>query len=253
MIMRVFLAAFVLVFVPPQVFASGGEAAKLPHQHWHFSGVSGTYDKAALQRGYKIYREVCASCHSMKRVYFRNLEALGYNENQIKNIAAEYSVEDGPNDEGEMFERTARSSDHFPSPFANDKAAAYANNGAVPPDFSLIIKARKYGPDYIFGILTGYEDPPHDAHLLDGQYWNKYMPGHVIAMPKPLSDGQVSYEDGSPQTVEQYSRDVVEFLAWAGDPYMETRKRTGLKVILFLMIFAGVMYGVKRKIWSDVH
>ncbi len=234
-------------------FASGGEDVPPPHMHWHFSGPFGTYDKAALQRGYKVYREVCASCHSMKQMSFRNLEGLGYDESQIKAIAAEYTVEDGPNDEGDMFERPGRPSDAFPAPFANDKAAAFANNGAVPPDLSLIIKGRHHGPDYVYGILTGYEEPPADAHLMPGQNWNKYMPGHVIAMAKPLSDGQVAYEDESPATVDQYARDVAQFLTWAGDPYMETRKRTGAKAIMFLLVFAGIMYGVKRKIWASVH
>lgn len=253
MINRAFLVAVVLAFMPVQGFASGGETVKPPHHHWHFSGVTGTYDKAALQRGYKVYREVCSSCHSMKQMYFRNLEGLGYDESQIKAIAGEYTTTDGPNDEGDMFERPARPSDRFPAPFANDKAAAFANGGAVPPDLSLIIKARHHGPDYVYSILTGYEEAPADAHLLAGQHWNKYMPGHVIAMAPPLSDGQVAYEDESPATVDQYASDVVQFLTWAGDPYMETRKRTGMKAIIFLLVFAGIMYGVKRKIWSDVH
>ncbi len=250
---RSLLLIAVLVLVPVTGFAGGGETVPPPHHHWHFSGVNGTYDKAALQRGYKVYREVCASCHSMKQLSFRNLTDLGYDDSQVKAIAGEYSVVDGPNEEGKMFERPARPSDAFPSPFENDKAAAYANGGALPPDLSLIIKARHHGPDYIHAILTGYKDAPHDAHLLEGQYWNKYMPGHVIAMAPPLSDGQVAYEDGSPDTLDQYASDVVEFLTWAGDPYMETRKRTGMKAIIFLLVFAGVMYGVKRKIWSDVH
>ncbi len=254
MMFRLILFVAALTFLPLHMArASGGEAEPLVHQHWHFSGAFGTYDRAALQRGYKIYREVCASCHSMKQLSFRNLTDLGYNENQIKAIAGEYSVEDGPNEEGEMFERPARPSDSFPAPFANDKAAAYANGGALPPDLSLIIKARHHGSDYVYGLLTGYEEAPHDAHLLDGQYWNKYMPGHVIAMAPPLSDGQVAYEDGSPDTTQQYAADVVEFLTWAGDPHMETRKRTGLKAIMFLVVFAFVMYAVKRQIWSDVH
>lgn len=233
--------------------AGAHHAAEPEHQHWHFSGISGTYDRAALQRGYKVYREVCAACHSMKRVYFRNLEGIGYDEGQVKNIAAEYSVEDGPNDEGDMFTRPARPSDPFPSPFPNDAAAKFANNGALPPDLSLITKARHHGPDYVYGILTGYAEPPAGVALLSGQYWNKIMPGNVIAMAPPLSDGMVAYEDETPMTVDQYARDVVEFLTWAGDPYMEERKRTGIKAILFLLVFTGIMYAYKRRIWSDVH
>jgi ubiquinol-cytochrome c reductase cytochrome c1 subunit len=226
---------------------------QLPHVKWSFDGPFGTYDKAALQRGYKIYREVCSSCHAMKRVSYRNLHSLGYNEEEIKAIAAQYTVTDGPNDEGEMFERAARPSDHFKSPFANDNAAKYANNGALPPDMSLLAKARMGGPDYIYGILTGYEEPPADKKLLSGQYWNKYMAGHVIAMAQPLTDGQITYEDGTPQTLDQYARDVSQFLVWASEPEMEERKRMGAKVILFLVVFAAVMYGVKRKIWKNAH
>lgn len=234
--------------------AEGGHNAPvLPSIDWSFNGPTGTYDKAALQRGYKIYREVCANCHSMKRVAFRNLHALGYNEEEIKSIAASYTVTDGPNDEGEMFERPGKPADHFKSPFTNDKAAAYANGGALPPDLSLITKARHGGADYVYGILTGYEAVPAGKTLAAGQNWNKYMAGNVIAMSPPLSDGQVVYEDGTPQTVDQYARDVAQFLTWAAEPEMEARKRMGLKAILFLIVFAGIMYGVKRKIWAKVH
>ncbi len=252
MITRFVLFASVLAFLPfASAHASGGE--KLQHQEWHFSGAAGTYDRAALQRGYKIYREVCSGCHSMNRLYFRNLEDLGYNENQIKNIAAEYSVMDGPDDEGEMFERPARPSDHFKAPFANEKAAKASNGGALPPDLSLITKAREGGADYVYGILTGFEEPPEGTSLMEGQHWNRQMPGHIIAMAPPLSDGMVSYDDGSPETVQQYARDVAEFLTWAAEPHMETRKRTGIKVIIFLLAFAGVMYSYKKKIWAKVH
>lgn len=253
------LQSFVLVGVSALVIGASvpayaaGDAVPPPDIQWSFDGPTGTYDKAALQRGYKIYREVCAACHSMKRVAFRNLSALGYSEDQIKAIAAEYTVTDGPNDEGEMFDRPARPSDHFKSPYPNDNAAKSVNNGALPPDLSLITKARHGGADYIYGILTGYEDAPHGHALQPGQHWNKYMPGHVIAMAKPLSDGQVAYEDSTPQTVDQYARDVAHFLTWAAEPEMEARKRMGVKVILFLIVFAGMMYAVKRKIWAKVH
>lgn len=237
--------------------AEGGgnahQVAPLIAQDWSFSGPFGTYDKAALQRGYKVYREVCSSCHAMKRVAFRNLHALGYHEEEIKAIAAEYKVTDGPNDEGEMFDRMGRPSDYFKSPFANDNAAKFANNGALPPDLSLIVKARHGGPDYVYGILTGYDTPPEGVHLLSGQNWNKAMPGNVIAMAPPLSDEQIAYEDGTPQTVSQYAKDVSQFLTWVSEPEMEDRKRMGVKVVLFLLAFAGVMYGVKRKIWAKVH
>jgi len=216
--------------------------------------MTGTFGKAAMQRGLKVYREVCSACHSMDLVAYRNLTALGYNEAQVKNIAAEYTVTDGPDDEGEMFDRPARPSDRFVSPYPNKNAAKAANNGALPPDLSLIAKARHHGPDYIYALLTGYQDEaPHGHTLLEGQYWNTYMPGHVIAMAPPLSDGIVGYEDGSPETAEQYAYDVVNFLMWAADPYLEQRKKAGLSVLIFLIVFAGVMYAVKRKIWEDVH
>jgi ubiquinol-cytochrome c reductase cytochrome b/c1 subunit len=233
--------------------AAGGETVHPPHQHWHFSGMFGTYDRAALQRGLKVYRQVCAACHGLDHVAYRNFEFLGYSEDQVKNIAAEYTVTDGPNDDGEMFQRPARPSDVYVNPYPNKKAAQAANNGALPPDLSLITKARHNGSNYVYAVLTGYEDPPAGVQLLPGQNWNRYMPGHVIAMAAPLSDGIVTYEDGSPETVEQYARDVTEFLTWAADPYMEDRKRTGIKVLFFLIVFAGVMYAYKRKIWSDVH
>lgn len=245
------ILALVIVFSTP--VHAAGKAKKPPQMEWSFNGPFGTYDKASLQRGFKVYREVCAACHSMKRIYFRNLEALGYNEQQIKNIAAEYSVMDGPNDEGEMFERPAIPADAFPSPFPNEQAAKYANGGAYPPDQSLITKARKDGSNYVHALLIGYQDPPQGEELSDGQYWNLYYPGHKIAMAQPFIDGQISYDDGSPETVEQYAKDVTHFLTWAADPYMEERKRTGFRVIVFLIIFAGIMYAVKKKIWADVH
>lgn len=232
---------------------AAGAGEKPLQMEWSFDGMLGTYDKAALQRGYLVYKSVCAACHSMKRVAFRNLDALGYNENQIKNIAAEYTVMDGPNDEGEMFERTARPSDYFPDPYPNKQAAKYANNGAYPPDMSLIAKARKDGANYVYSLLVGYEEAPAYKELLPGQYYNKYMGGNIIAMAPPLSDGQVDYEDGTPTTVDQYAKDVVHFLNWAAEPELETRKRMGVKVLIFLAVFAFVMYSVKRKIWSDVH
>lgn len=247
------LAVLPLLFLAaPQAQAAGDQKAA-PHQHWHFSGPFGTYDRDALQRGYLVYRQVCSACHAMKRVSFRNLEDMGYDEAQIKAIASEYTVIDGPDETGEMFDRPARPSDYFPSPFPNKNAAKASNGGAYPPDLSLITKARHHGADYIYALLTGYEEPPADAHLLDGQYYNPYMAGHVIAMAPPLSDGMVAYSDDSPMTVEQYSKDVAEFLTWAAEPEMEHRKKLGLQVLLFLAAFAAVMYGIKKKIWADVH
>ncbi len=230
----------------------GGHAAPA-HQNWSFDGPFGTYDRAALQRGFEVYRQVCASCHSMNLVSYRNLTALGYTEGQIKTVAAEYMVTDGPNDEGEMFERPARPSDHLKAPFPNKKASMAANNGAYPPDLSLISKARHGGADYIYGILTGYAEPPAGTTIMSGQHWNKTMPGHIIAMPPPLADGQVSYEDGTPGTVDQYARDVAQFLTWASEPSMEVRKQTGTKAFIFILVFTLVMYAIKKKVWGNVH
>lgn len=227
-------------------------APKLMKQEWSFDGPFGTYDRAALQRGYKVYREVCSACHSMERLHFRDLEHIGFSEGQVKAVAAEYMITDGPNDEGEMFERPGLPSDQFKSPYANRKAAMYAN-GAYPPDMSLLAKARHGGADYIYNILTGYENPPADHELQPGQNWNRYMPGHVLAMPPPLSDGQVAYDDGTTETVSQYARDVAQFLTWASEPHMEERKQTGVMALLFLLVFTGVMYGVKKKVWASQH
>ena len=232
---------------------SAGDAAHPPELEWSFEGPLGTYDRGALQRGFKVYKQVCSACHSMNRLYYRNLSALGYNEAEVKAIASEYTVMDGPDDEGEMFERAALPSDKFASPYPNEKAAAYANGGAYPPDMTLLAQARHGGANYIYGILTGYEEAPHGKELLQGQYWNKYMPGHVIAMAPPLADGMIEYTDGAPETVSQYAKDVSHFLAWTSNPDLEKRKRIGVKVFLFLLVFAGIMYAVKKKIWADVH
>ncbi len=233
--------------------ASHEAGGHVPAMKWSFDGPFGTYDRASLQRGFQVYTQVCSACHSMNRLSYRNLTALGYSEAEVKAIAASHNVQDGPNDEGEMFDRPGLPSDHFVSPFPNVKAAAAANNGAAPPDLSLMAKARHGGASYIYGILTGYAEPPAGQTLLPGQHWNAVMPGNVIAMPQPIQDGQVAYEDGSPQTVDQYAKDVAAFLTWAAEPHMEDRKRTGLKALIFLLVFSGIMYGVKKKIWRDIH
>jgi ubiquinol-cytochrome c reductase cytochrome c1 subunit len=226
------------------------ETTPLPEVHWSFDGPFGTFDRAAMQRGLQVYREVCSVCHSLKYVAFRNLADLGYNEDERKAIAAEYTVTDGPNDDGEMFERPGEPSDYFPSPFPNEKAAAAANGGAAPPDLSLMAKARVGGATYIYALLTGYEDPPAD---FTGSNYNVYFPGHQIAMAAPLFEDGVAYADGTPATVEQQARDVAHFLMWAAEPKMEDRKAMGLKVLIFLVVFTGVLYAVKRKVWKDVH
>ena len=245
------LGVFVILSGMPAMAADPGESPS--RQDWSFQGIFGTYDRAAMQRGFLVYKQVCAACHSMSLLSYRNLEALGYTEAQINNIAADYIVIDGPNDEGDMYERPARASDRFVDPYENPQAAAFANNGAYPPDMSLIAKARHYGADYLYALLTGYEEAPEGETLLPGQYWNRYMPGHIISMAPPLADGMINYEDGAPETMSQYARDVTHFLAWAAEPHMEKRKQTGIMAFLFLLAFTLVMYGVKRRIWADQH
>jgi ubiquinol-cytochrome c reductase cytochrome b/c1 subunit len=246
-----------------------------PGNKWSFAGPVGTYDRGALQRGLKVYKEVCSACHGLSYIAFRNLAdpgGPGYSTAQAAAFASEYKIKDGPNDAGDMFERPGRPADYFPSPFANENAARAANGGAAPPDLSLITKARSYkrgfpmflidvvtqyqeqGPDYVAALLQGYQDKaPAGFTLPDGSYYNTYFPGHAIKMPKPLSDGQVTYDDGSPATVAQYSKDVVTFLMWAAEPHMEARKQLGLQVFVFLILLAGLLYFTKKKVWASSH
>ncbi|NBX02964.1 MAG: cytochrome c1 [Alphaproteobacteria bacterium] len=234
------------------VASSSGQ--KAPKQvQWAFDGVFGRVDKQSAQRGLQVYKEVCAACHGLKRVAFRNLTEIGFSEAEVKALAATYQIKDGPNDDGDMFERAGVASDYFPSPYANDNAAKAVQNGAVPPDLSLIIKARPDGANYLFSLLTGYEAAPADAHLAAGQHYNPYFAGGVLAMPAPLSDGQVEYSDGTKATTEQMAKDVVNFLQWAAEPEMEARKQTGLKVMLFLFVFTAFAYIAKRNIWRKLH
>lgn len=253
--------AFALVFfavlaglAPAGPAQAAGEAVAPPALDWSFGGIFGTYDRAAVQRGFQVYKEVCSSCHAMNLLSYRNLNDIGFNEDEVRAIAAGYVVTDGPDENGEMFERPAIATDRFASPFANENAARAANNGAYPLDLSVIAKARAGGPDYIAGLLTGYVDPPDDVTLMAGMYYNLYFPGHQIAMPPFLQDGIVDYAgEGTPETIEQYARDISTFLMWAAEPHLEDRKEMGAKVILFLIVFTGLMYAVKRKIWADVH
>lgn len=257
---------------------SEGEPTHFPmkkpvEQDWSFAGPFGHYDKAQLQRGLKVFVEVCSACHSMELVSFRTLEDLGYSDAQVKAFAANYEVTDGPDADGEMFDRPAIPSDYFPSPFQNEEAAAAANNGAAPPDFSLIAKARSVergfptfvfdiftqyaegGPDYIYGLLTHYdEEPPAGMEIAEGTHFNPmFVSGKSLAMANPLSDGQVTYDDGSPETVEQYSRDISAFLMWTAEPHLEDRKKIGFRVMVFLVLFSGLLYVTKRKVWADKH
>ena len=235
------------------VAASAAEGAKPPEQKWSFDGLFGTYDRGAAQRGFQVFNTVCAACHSMSLVAYRNLAGIGFAEDAIKAIAAEKEVPDGPNDAGEMFTRPARPADRFAKPFPNDNAARAANNGALPPDLSLITKARKGGADYIHALLTGYKEPPADFKMMEGMNYNAYFPGHQIAMVAPLAEGAVEYADGTKATIEQMSRDVSTFLTWAAEPEMEERKRMGVKVLLFLIVLTAMLYALKRQIWKNMH
>jgi ubiquinol-cytochrome c reductase cytochrome c1 subunit len=250
-----FVAASALLLVGAATAHAEDETKAPPKQHWSFEGVFGGYDRAALQRGFQVYQKVCAACHPVTHLAFRDLEELGYSEDQIKGIAAQYQVTDGPNDQGQMFQRQARPSDPIPGPFPNEQAARAANNGALPPDLSLITKAREHGANYVDALLTGFKDAPKDVKVADGMYYNEYFPGHQIKMPPPLTEDSqlVIYADGTKATVAQMSHDVVTFLSWAAEPNLEERHRTGFKVILFLVITAGVFYAAKRKIWAALH
>lgn len=245
------LTAVLLTASAPNLAAE--ETPTLPRQEWSFEGVFGTYDPASAQRGFQVYKEICSACHPVKHLYFRDLAAIGYNADEIKAIAATYQVTDGPNDQGQMYQRPGRPSDPIPGPFPNDQAARAANNGALPPDQSLIVKARPGGPNYVYGILTGYKEPPAGFKMLAGMNYNEYFPGHQIAMPQPLSDNAVTFADGAPATVPQMAHDVVTFLTWASEPNLDDRHRTGFKVIGFLVVAAILFYAAKRKIWAPIH
>jgi ubiquinol-cytochrome c reductase cytochrome c1 subunit len=234
------------------VQAAGG-GIELPEQNWSFDGVFGTFDRGELQRGFQVYKEVCAGCHSLDYISFRNLTDLGFNELEVKAIAAEYEVEDGPDNDGEMFNRAALPADRIPGPFANDNAARASNGGALPPDLSLMVDARPDGANYLYALLTGYSDAPSDMTVAEGMNYNAYFPGHQIAMPSPLSDDGVEYADGTSASAAQQARDVTAFLAWATEPNMEERKRTGVMAILFLLVMTGLLYVSKRKIWANIH
>jgi len=237
---------------PAQALAAGG-GVSFEKQKWDHNGPTGTFDRAAMVRGLQVYTEVCAACHSLDLVAFRTLSALGMDEDEIKEFASEYEVEDGPDSEGEMFDRDALPSDYFVGPYANENAARAVNNGAFPPDLSLITKARPGGEDYLYALLTGYEDAPEDFELSEGMAYNKYFPGHQIAMPQPMFEEHVEYDDETEATVEQMSRDVSVFLTWTAEPALEIRKRIGVKVLIFLGIMLVLLILVKRQVWSDVH
>jgi len=236
--------------------ANNNHAPEIARQSWSFSPPFGTYDNAQLQRGFQVYRNVCASCHSMRLLSYRNLGEPGgpqFSPEAVEALASQVQVTDGPNESGEMFQRPARPSDRFRSPFANEQLARLANNGALPPDFSVIAKARPGGPDYLYALLTGYSPAPQGFELAQGMSYNAAFPGHQIAMPNVLSDGVIAYTDGTEPTAENYARDVSAYLMWAAEPKLEERHRIGARVMLFLIVFLVIMYLAKRVVWARLH
>lgn len=234
--------------------SSGGSAALHPKQmNWEFDGFLGRFDRASAQRGFQVYKEVCSSCHGLKLVAYRSLTDLGFAEEEVKQIAAEVNVVDGPDDAGDMFDRPGLPSDKFVSPFANDNAARAANGGALPPDLSLIVKARHDGANYVYSLLTGYEKAPEDFNLAEGKSYNPYFEGRQIAMPQPIADdGQVEYRDGTVPTKEQMIIDVVNFLQWAAEPETEHRKKMGVRTMLFLAILFLILLAAKKAVWKQL-
>jgi ubiquinol-cytochrome c reductase cytochrome c1 subunit len=242
------LAAGLLLAVP-----AVAQESPMPNEKWSFEHLFGTFDLAAAQRGFQIYSTVCSNCHSMQYLHYRDLTGIGLDAEQVKAIAAGITVPSGLDDQGNPKDGPATPASPFKSPFANEKAARAANNGALPPDLSLIVNAREGGPNYVYGILTGFAEAPSGFKMQDGMYYNKMFPGHQIGMPQPLQDGTVEYTDGTGNGLNQEAHDVVTFLSWAANPETVERKQIGVRVILFLMFMAGITYAVKRKVWADVH
>jgi ubiquinol-cytochrome c reductase cytochrome c1 subunit len=256
---RFIAAGLGLVMLTGPAAAPAQEATPaLPKQAWPFEGVFGAFDRASAQRGFQVYNEVCSNCHALHLVAYGDLGSdgpgggLGFSLDEVKAIAAAKQVPD-TNDQGEPITRPALPADHFVAPFANEKAARATNNGALPPDLSLIVKAREDGPNYVYDLLTGYKEPPPDMKMGEGMNYDEFFPGHQIAMPQPLNDNSVTFADGTPATLNEEAYDVVNFLAWAAEPTLEDRHRTGIKVIVFLLAMTGILYAGKRRIWAAVH
>lgn len=253
------LGVALLAGAPGAQAAGGGEVTACTpkdqshkERHWSFQGVFGHYDHDSALRGFEVFRNSCAACHSLNQFAFRNLADLGATEDEIKGVAAEYEVPAIPNDEGEVLMRPALPSDRYPAPFPNVQAAAYANGGAIPPDLSLMVKARVDGDNHIANILTGYQDPPEGCDIPEGKYYNAYFPGHAFGMAPPLSDGLVEYNDGTEATVAQMTKDVTQFLAYVAEPKLEERKQMGVKLIIFLIILTILLYFTKKQVWRNV-
>jgi ubiquinol-cytochrome c reductase cytochrome c1 subunit len=238
------------------VSSSGaGPSSELLKVDWSFKGLTGKFDRASLQRGFQVYKEVCSSCHSMQYLSYRNLGESGgpeFSVQEVKAIAASIEIEDGPDSQGEMFIRPGRPADKFKSPYPNVNASTAANGGAYPPDMSVLVKARPGGSNYIYSVLMGYEDPPAGMTIEDGVYYNKYMIGNKIKMSSPLSDDIVEYTDGTQASVDQMAKDVTTFLTWAAEPELEERHRTGVKVLIYLILLTTLVYLSMKKIWSRI-
>ncbi len=241
-----------LIFTKPLLSAETIDPIKV---NWSFKELTGKFDRASLQRGFQVYKEVCASCHSMQYLSYRNLGEPGgpeFTQEEVKAIAASVEIEDGPDSQGEMFTRSGKPSDKFKSPYPSVEASTAANGGAYPPDMSVLVKARPGGADYMYSVLMGYEDPPAGMKLDDGVYYNKYMIGQKIKMASPLADGIVEYSDGTKATMDQMAKDVTTFLAWAAEPELEERHRVGFKVIIYLILLTILVYLSMKKIWSRI-
>ena len=248
----IFVILSTLIFIKPLFSAESIDPIKV---NWSFKELTGKFDRASLQRGFQVYKEVCASCHSMQYLSYRNLGEPGgpeFTQEEVKAIAASVEIEDGPDSQGEMFTRSGKPSDKFKSPYPNVEASTAANGGAYPPDMSVLVKARPGGADYMYSVLMGYEEPPAGMKLDDGVYYNKYMIGQKIKMASPLSEGIVEYSDGTEATMDQMAKDVTTFLAWAAEPELEERHRVGFKVIIYLVLLTILVYLSMKKIWSRV-
>ncbi|MDC0216393.1 cytochrome c1 [Candidatus Pelagibacter sp.] len=252
---KLIFTIFILTFFSILKVLSSEDANKLLSTDWSFKGFIGKFDRASLQRGYQVYNEVCASCHSMQYLSYRNLSEPGgpeFSEAEAKAIASNFEVTDGPNNDGEMFVRPAKLSDKFVNPYQNNQEAKASNGGAYPPDMSVLVKARTGGANYVYSVLLGYDEAPSNLDIDDGVYYNKYMPGNKIMMPNPLSEDLVEYNDGTKATPEQMAKDVVTFLAWAAEPHLEARHKIGFKAIIYLIIATLLAYFSMKRIWSRI-
>ena len=249
---KILLSILIFTFCNPSFSAEQEDPLKV---NWSFKGLTGKFDRASLQRGFQVYKEVCSSCHSMQYLSYRNLGEPGgpeFSLEEVKAIAASIEIEDGPDSQGEMFTRPGRPSDKFKSPYPNVNASTAANGGAYPPDMSVLVKARPGGANYIYSVLMGYEEIPAGMILDDGVYYNKYMIGNKIKMSAPLSEGIVEYTDGTETSVNQMAKDVTTFLSWAAEPELEERHKTGVKVIVYLILLTILVYLSMKKIWSRI-